>query len=118
MTTLARSARFAERTARMRASTIREMLKVTGRPEVISFAGGLPAPELFPTQRIGDIAVEVMRERGAAALQYSVTEGIPELREWVARWLTQRSGQPFNREDVIIVSGSQQGLDLLGKLFL
>ena len=118
MTTLARTTRFAERTARMRASTIREMLKVTARPDVISFAGGLPAPELFPTQRIGEIATEVMRDRGAAALQYSVTEGIPELREWVAGWLTERSGQIFSPEDVLIVSGSQQGLDLIGKLFL
>lgn len=118
MTTLSHAARFAARTARLRASTIREMLKVTQRPDVISFAGGLPAPELFPTDAIADATREVMHRYGPAALQYSVTEGIPAMREWVAERLTRRFGTLFEAEHVTIVSGSQQGLDLIGKVFL
>jgi 2-aminoadipate transaminase len=118
MTTVSRAAKFAERTARLRASTIREMLKVTQQPDVISFGGGLPAPELFPTAGIAEAARRVMELRGAAALQYSVTEGISEMRRWVAERLTRRIGRIFEADDVTIVNGSQQGLDLVGKIFL
>jgi 2-aminoadipate transaminase len=118
MTTISRAAKFAERTARLRASTIREMLKVTQQPDIISFGGGLPAPELFPTDAIAQAARAVMDRYGAAALQYSVTEGIPEMRIWVAERLTRRFGRIFDAESVTIVNGSQQGLDLLGKVFL
>jgi 2-aminoadipate transaminase len=118
MTTISRAAKFAERTAHLRASTIREMLKVTQQPDVISFGGGLPAPELFPTREIADCTREVMDETGALALQYGVTEGIPEMRTWVANRLTQRLGRTFDASDILIVNGSQQGLDLIGKIFL
>jgi len=118
MTTVSRAARFAERTAHLRASTIREMLKVTQQPDVISFGGGLPAPELFPTAEIAAAAKRVMERRGAAALQYSVTEGIPEMRRWVAERVTRRFGRVFEADDVTIVNGSQQGLDLIGKILL
>jgi 2-aminoadipate transaminase len=118
MTTVSRSARFAQRTAHLRASTIREMLKVTQQPDIISFGGGLPAPELFPTDSIAGAAKRVMDLRGAAALQYSVTEGIPEMRGWAAERLTRRAGRVFSAEDALIVNGSQQGLDLVGKIFL
>jgi 2-aminoadipate transaminase len=118
MTTVSRAAQFAERTAHLRASTIREMLKVTQQPDVISFGGGLPAPELFPTAAIARATNSVMERVGAAALQYSVTEGIPEMRTWVARRLTNRVGHAFTGESVTIVNGSQQGLDLVGKIFL
>jgi len=118
MSIISRSARFAQRTAHLRASTIREMLKVTQQPEVISFGGGLPAPELFPTRAIGDAAMRVMERLGSAALQYSVTEGIPEMRIWVAERLTRRCGRVFEAETVTIVNGSQQGLDLVGKIFI
>jgi 2-aminoadipate transaminase len=118
MTTISRAARFAERTAHLRASTIREMLKVTQQPDVISFGGGLPAPELFPTAEIAEAARRVMEWRGAAALQYSVTEGIPEMRRWVAERLTRRIGRVIEADDVTVVNGSQQGLDLVGKIFL
>jgi 2-aminoadipate transaminase len=118
MTTVSRSAKFAERTSRLRASTIREMLKVTQQPEVISFGGGLPAPELFPTAAIAEAACRVMERRGAAALQYSVTEGISEMRRWVAERLTRRTNRIVEAEAVTIVNGSQQGLDLVGKIFL
>lgn len=118
MSTISRAARFAERIARLRASTIREMLKVTQQPDVISFGGGLPAPELFPTMAIAEAAREVMERYGPAALQYSVTEGIPQMRTWVAERLTRRFGRTFEAEFVTIVNGSQQGLDLVGKIFL
>ncbi|MBV8245710.1 MAG: PLP-dependent aminotransferase family protein [Candidatus Eremiobacteraeota bacterium] len=118
MATIPRATQFAARTSRLRASTIREMLKVTQRPDVISFGGGLPAPELFPTMEIADITRRIMSEYGAAALQYSVTEGIPEMRSWVARRLGRRFGVHFEPESVLITNGSQQGLDLIGKIFL
>jgi 2-aminoadipate transaminase len=118
MTTVSHAPRFAARTARLRASTIREMLKVTQQPDVISFGGGLPAPELFPTREIGECTVEVMNECGAAALQYGVTEGIPELRAWVADRLSTRLHTPFDASDILILNGSQQGLDLIGKIFV
>jgi 2-aminoadipate transaminase len=119
MTThLTRGAKFAQRTNRLRASTIREMLKVTQQPDVISFGGGLPAPELFPTREIAEVTAEVMETDGAAALQYGVTEGIPQLREWVAQRLTRRLDHPFDAAHVLIVNGSQQGLDLIGKVFI
>ncbi len=118
MATVSRTARFAARTARMRASTIREMLKVTQQPDVISFGGGLPAPELFPTDAIAECTREVMRDVGSLALQYGVTDGIPELRTWVAERLTRHIGTAYDADDVIIVNGSQQGLDLLAKILV
>jgi 2-aminoadipate transaminase len=118
MSTISRAARFAERTAHLRASTIREMLKVTQQPDVISFGGGLPAPELFPTKEIGEAVRVVMERYGPAALQYSVTEGIPEMRRWVAHRLSRRFRRDFDHDSVTIVNGSQQGLDLIGKVFL
>ena len=102
----------------MRASTIREMLKVTLQPDVISFGGGLPAPELFPTDSIAECTREIMDEYGARALQYTVTDGIPEMRKWVARRLTERLGTPFDPHQIIIVNGSQQGLDLIAKILI
>lgn len=110
--------RFAARTSRLRASTIREMLKATQQPDVISFGGGLPAPELFPTRSIGKLAMEVMENVGPMALQYSVTEGIPEMRRWVSERLQTRFGVHFAAEEVLVTNGSQQGLDLIAKIFL
>lgn len=118
MSTTSKATKFAERTSRLRASTIREMLKVTQQPDIISFGGGLPAPELFPIDAIAECTREVMDEYGAQALQYSVTEGIPEMREWVARRLTMLFNRSFDAESVMMVNGSQQGLDLIGKIFL
>ena len=117
-TNLSRGAKFAQRTNRLRASTIREMLKVTQQPDIISFGGGLPAPELFPTREIAEVTAEVMETDGPAALQYGVTEGIPELRQWVAERLTRRLNHRVQRGEILIVNGSQQGLDLIGKIFL
>ncbi|WP_038055928.1 2-aminoadipate transaminase [Thermus amyloliquefaciens] len=103
---------FGERAGRIQASTIRELLKLTQRPGVISFAGGLPAPELFPKEEAALKAAEILREKGEVALQYGPTEGYLPLRAWVADWLGVRV------EEVLITTGSQQALDLLGKVFL
>jgi 2-aminoadipate transaminase len=110
--------RYAHRTERLKPSTIREMLKVTQDPAVISFGGGLPAAELFPVAEVSAAQDRVMRERGAAALQYSVTDGIPELRSWVAARLRARQGLDVDADDVVITGGSQQGLDLYARVFL
>lgn len=109
--------KFAERTAYMKRSTIREILKLTQRPEVISFAGGLPAPELFPLERVQAAARAVLEQRGQQALQYSTTEGCDELRDWVAARLS-RSGLTITRDNVLIVSGAQQAIDLVGRVLL
>ncbi len=108
---------LARRMERMRPSTIREILKVTAQPEVISFAGGLPAPELFPVAEIKAAADFVLSQNGASALQYSESEGFRPLREWIAAEMGTR-GAKTPADDVLITNGSQQGLDLLGKLFL
>jgi 2-aminoadipate transaminase len=97
---------------RMSSSAIREILKVTRRPDMISFAGGLPAPELFPVAEVRAAADRVLSDHGAAALQYSTTEGHLPLREWIA----QQSR--LTPDHVQIVSGSQQGLDLLGRVLI
>ena len=106
------SAHFARRSAYIKPSTIREILKLTQRSEVISFAGGLPAPSLFPVEKLKEASVAVLENQGTSALQYSTTEGYLPLREWVAE------GMGVTPESVQVTSGSQQGLDMVGKLFL
>ena len=108
---------LARRMAGLRPSTIREILKVTAQPEVISFAGGLPAPELFPVAEVKAASDLVLTHNGAAALQYSESEGYRPLREWIATEVGVR-GFKASADDVLITNGSQQGLDLMGKLFL
>ena len=110
--------RFAQRMGRLKASAIREILKVTEMPDVISFAGGLPAPELFPVERFARACQTVLAEDGPAALQYSVTEGYPPLRKWICEYLHASSQIECTPDQVLIISGSQQGLDLIGKVFL
>lgn len=109
--------RFAHRMESVRTSTIREILKVTEQPEIISFAGGLPAPELFPVDDILRAAERVLHETGAAALQYSPSEGLAALREILAAESRKR-GIDCGAEDILIMTGSQQPLDLTGKIFL
>jgi 2-aminoadipate transaminase len=108
---------LARRAREGKSSVIREILKVAQRPDVISFAGGLPAPESFPLDALRRAFDEVLREVGPAALQYSTTEGHPALREWLAARETA-AGLPTTPDQVLIVSGSQQGLDLIGKAFI
>ncbi len=110
--------RVAARMEDLKASEIRELLKITNRPGVISFAGGLPAPEFFPVDRLKAITGEVLDRDGRAALQYSTTEGHLPLRESIARRLNAAHGTSVTPETVLITSGSQQGLDMTGKLFL
>jgi 2-aminoadipate transaminase len=98
-------------------SAIRDLLKVTELPEVISFAGGLPAPECFPTEELTAAAERVLVEQPLAALQYGPTEGYRPLREFVAHHM-RRLGVAVPLEQVLITSGSQQALDLLGKLLI
>jgi 2-aminoadipate transaminase len=108
---------FSQRARQLTSSAIREILKITERPEVISFAGGLPSPEGFPIAELQAAFDRVLSTQGATALQYGRTEGYTPLREWVARDLS-RAGAPIDPEEVLIVSGSQQALDMLGKLFI
>lgn len=108
---------FAARTQQMKRSTVREILKLTAKPEVISFAGGLPAPELFPIERIREATDTILAERGQEVMQYSTTEGMPELRDLVARRLSAGKFQ-ISPDNIIITSGSQQAVDMLARIFL
>jgi 2-aminoadipate transaminase len=109
--------RYAQRTQRMGSSAIRELLKYTEKPDVISFAGGLPAPDVFPVDEFSAACERVLRNQGAQALQYSTTEGYLPLREMIARH-SARYGIKISPENVLITSGSQQALDILGKIFI
>ncbi len=108
---------FASRMEQMGASEIREILKLTLQPEIISFAGGLPAPELFPVEEMKKISVRVLEEMGVEALQYSTTEGYRPLREKIVERMA-KIGVETRADDVLVISGSQQGLDFAGKIFL
>ena len=108
---------FAKRTELTTRSTIRELLKYTIQPEVISFAGGLPAPELFPVERIRQATNTVLTQHGPEALQYSTTEGMPELRSFLAQRLSSET-LSVKPENILICTGSQQALDLIARLFV
>jgi len=109
--------RFALRTKLIKSSTIRELLKITQHPEVISFAGGLPAPDVFPVARFQEACRKVLELNGHQALQYGASEGYEPLREMIARHIA-RYGIKAKAENVLITSGSQQALDLIGKLLI
>lgn len=111
------SERFAQRLAGVKRSEVRELLKLTEQPGVISFGGGLPAPELFPVARCEEACLKVLREHGAVALQYSTTEGYRPLREMIARH-TRRFGVDVSADQILITASSQQALDLIGKVFI
>jgi 2-aminoadipate transaminase len=111
------TSRYAQRTKGIKSSAIRELLKFTQRPEVISFAGGLPAPEVFPAKRFQEACGKVLEQKSHLALQYGATEGYEPLREMVARHIA-RYGIKAKSENVLITSGSQQALDLIGKLLI
>jgi 2-aminoadipate transaminase len=98
-------------------SIIREILKITSQPGVISFAGGLPAPELFPLKDLARIAAEVIEKYGSNCLQYSLSMGIIQLREKIAEMAT-KAGTPTKVDNVLITSGSQQGIELLARVFI
>lgn len=109
---------YADRMDNLEASVIREILKVTERPEIISFAGGLPAPETFPIEAIEEANKKVLEENGRKALQYATTEGFNPLRKWIAERMNKTLKTDFDYENILITHGSQQGLDFLGKIFL
>lgn len=102
---------------RMKRSIIRELLKMTQRPELISFAGGLPSPETFPVEQLKTVTAEVLDTDSAKALQYSETEGDRKLRELLVERYN-RSGMNLSIENLIITTASQQALDLLPKIFI
>ncbi|MBU5678203.1 PLP-dependent aminotransferase family protein [Alkaliphilus sp. MSJ-5] len=109
--------KFAKRMDYLKASEIRELLKLAERPEVISFAGGLPAPELFPTEELIKVSEAVLRESGRQALQYGPTDGFTPLREKIAKRM-EKFGFKTAVENILITSGSQQGLDFSARVFL
>ncbi|MGB8011670.1 MAG: PLP-dependent aminotransferase family protein [Terriglobales bacterium] len=111
------TSRYAQRTKTITSSQIRELLKLTQKPGMISFAGGLPAPDVFPIQRFEEACHKVLTQQASLALQYGATEGYEPLRELIANNMA-RYGIKAKPENVLITSGSQQALDLIGKLFI
>lgn len=111
------ASKFSKRADYVRASDVRELLKLTENPEIISFAGGMPAPELFPIEEMIKVSETVLREDGRKALQYGTTEGYRQLREYIAKRMA-KSGIDTTYEQVLITTGSQQGLDLAGKVYI
>ena len=108
---------LAQRAHKMNPSVIREILKVTERPGIISFAGGLPSPDTFPIAAMREASERVLSLDGRAALQYAASEGLPQLREWVAQDL-KKQGMQVSPDQVLITTGSQQGLDLIAKVLI
>lgn len=109
--------RYALRTNSMTGSAIRELLKITQMPDVISFAGGMPAPEIFPVEEFKEACIRVLEQHGPEALQYGTTDGYLPLREMISRHSNQY-GIKVTADNIMITSGSQQALDLLGKIFI
>jgi len=108
---------LAKRTRRMTSSAIRETLKMMSTPGIISLGGGNPAPELFPIREFREACRYVLDHEGSQALQYSVTEGYPPLRQFLAAKMC-KYGVPAEEENILIINGSQQALDLIGKVFI
>jgi 2-aminoadipate transaminase len=115
--TPARPANFSRRIDAAESSAVREILKVTEKPEIISFAGGLPAPEFFPKAQMAEAFSRAILEDGEKALQYSTTEGYAPLRQWIATRMRAK-GIHAEADNILITSGSQQGLDLLAKVLV
>lgn len=108
---------MSERSARMKSSVIRELLKLTMQPDMISFAGGLPAPELFPVREFKEACNYILEHHGPQALQYGPTEGYPPLKEFLAESM-QKYSVPAVPGNILMTNGSQQALDLVGRLFI
>jgi 2-aminoadipate transaminase len=109
---------FSDRSGEIKASEIRELLKLTENPEVISFAGGLPASELFPKEEIARISKKVFEEEGNISLQYGSTDGYIPLRKLIAEQLMSQADVNVNEDNIMITNGSQQGLEFSAKLFV
>ncbi len=108
---------YAKRTARLKSSAIRELLKLTADPAIISFAGGLPAPEMFPVREFQEACDYVLRNEGLLALQYGATEGYRPLKEYLVERMN-KYGVPAEEDNILLTNGSQQALDLIGKVFV
>ena len=102
----------------LKGSEIRELMALTAKPEVISFAGGMPAPELFPCEAVKEACIEVMDEMGQRALQYMPTEGLVTLREKIVKRMEDNLNIKTDAAHVLLTSGSQQGLDFSARVFL
>jgi|YNPMSStandDraft_1061717.scaffolds.fasta_scaffold00770_10 2-aminoadipate transaminase len=103
---------------RTKASVIRELLKLTNKPGVISFAGGLPDPEVFPYDFVVDSVKRIMDKKGRVALQYGPTEGLPELKDEFIKFLEKEEGIKVKHENLLVTTASQQALDIVGRLFI
>lgn len=110
--------RYADRTSSIKASQIRELLKLTEQPDIISFAGGLPAPELFPLEKINEVMSQVIKDKGYIALQYASTDGYTPLREIILNQRVKPAGISCNISNIMLTNGSQQGLEFSAKLFI
>ena len=110
--------KFARRLENAEGSAIREILKLASNPEVISFAGGLPAPELFPVEEMKKVALAVLEEQGRAAMQYYATDGYPPLREAIAERMNRKLYTNVTADSILVTNGSQQCLDFMGRVFL
>nr|WP_206205653.1 PLP-dependent aminotransferase family protein [Thermococcus sp. CX2] len=109
---------FSEKAIEMKASEIRELLKLVESSDVISLAGGLPAPETFPVETIKAITEEILKTHADKALQYGTTKGFTPLRLALAEWMEKRYGIPMSKVEIMMVAGSQQALDLIGRVFI
>jgi len=112
------SRHFSERAKLLRASEVRELLKLLNVPDMISFAGGFPNPETFPGELVRQIADEILRKEAPQTLQYGITEGYGPLREVLADRMNKKRAMNVTKDNVVIVSGSQQVIDLVGKVFI
>src|SRR3990172_5298776 len=111
------NAKYARRTALTKRSSIRELLKLTQKPDIISFAGGLPAPDFFPLARVREAVERVLAERGPESLQYGATEGVTDLREFIAKRMSTRK-LTVKADNILIVGGGQQALDMVGRVLV
>ena len=109
---------FSTRLSQLKGSAIRELLKLATQPDVISFAGGMPAPELFPVEQVMEASMAVLKEQGRAALQYSSTEGFPRLRQQIADRMLAKNNIKTDADHILVTAGSQQGLDFSARVFL
>ena len=109
---------FAHSMDLLKGSEIRELLKLTAQPDMLSFAGGMPAPELFPVEQMMQASEAVLKEHGREALQYSTTEGFPRLREQIAERMLAKNNIHTDKDHILVTSGSQQGLDFSARVFL
>jgi 2-aminoadipate transaminase len=110
--------RFSQRIKKLTDSTVEKTLKLASKPEVISLAGGIPNADLFPLKEIDRILSRLIKKQGKQVLQYNQTAGLPKLRELIADWYFAKWQKKVESDQVLITTGSQQGLDLLGKAFL